>query len=48
MTFFAKPLRKFANKKIKVLAGTGGNSTSEAVYLTKAAEDAGAPVTPVE
>ena len=28
--------------KIKVLAGTGGNSTTEAVYLTKAAEEAGA------
>lgn len=33
---------QFANKKIKVLAGTGGNSTSEAIYLTKAAEEAGA------
>jgi 4-hydroxy-tetrahydrodipicolinate synthase len=33
---------KFAGGKIKVLAGTGGNSTSEAIYLTKAAEDAGA------
>ena len=33
---------EFANGKIKVLAGTGGNSTSEAIYLTKAAEDAGA------
>jgi 4-hydroxy-tetrahydrodipicolinate synthase len=32
----------FAGGKIKVLAGTGGNSTSEAIYLTKAAEDAGA------
>ena len=28
--------------KLKVLAGTGGNSTSEAIYLTKAAEEAGA------
>src|SRR5436190_22576954 len=28
--------------KVKVLAGTGANSTSEAVYLTKAAERAGA------
>src|SRR5437867_9125127 len=28
--------------KIKVLAGTGANSTSEAIYLTKAAERAGA------
>ena len=33
---------EFAAKKIKVLAGTGGNSTSEAIYLTKAAEEAGA------
>ncbi len=32
----------YAGGKIKVLAGTGGNSTSEAIYLTKAAEDAGA------
>src|SRR6266568_6235183 len=32
----------FAGSKIKVLAGTGGNSTTEAVYLTKAAADAGA------
>src|SRR5205085_7411692 len=28
--------------KIKVLAGTGANSTDEAIYLTKAAERAGA------
>jgi 4-hydroxy-tetrahydrodipicolinate synthase len=27
---------------LKVLAGTGGNSTREAIYLTKAAEEAGA------
>ena len=33
---------QFANRKIKVLAGTGANSTSEAIYLTKAAEEAGA------
>ena len=33
---------EFARKKIKVLAGTGGNSTSEAIYLTKAAEELGA------
>ena len=32
----------FAAGRIKVLAGTGGNSTSEAVYLTKAAAEAGA------
>jgi 4-hydroxy-tetrahydrodipicolinate synthase len=33
---------KFAAGRIKVLAGTGGNSTSEAVYLTQEAEKAGA------
>jgi len=33
---------KFSRGKIKVLAGTGGNSTSEAIYLTKAAAKAGA------
>jgi len=33
---------KFAHGKIKVLAGTGGNSTSEAIYLTQAAEKLGA------
>ena len=33
---------EFAAGKIKVLAGTGGNSTSEAIYLTKAAEEVGA------
>jgi 4-hydroxy-tetrahydrodipicolinate synthase len=33
---------KFAARKLKVLAGTGANSTSEAIYLTKAAEAAGA------
>ncbi|HVY70466.1 MAG TPA: 4-hydroxy-tetrahydrodipicolinate synthase [Verrucomicrobiae bacterium] len=33
---------RFAHGRIKVIAGTGGNSTSEAMYLTKAAEDAGA------
>ena len=33
---------EFAGRKIKVLAGTGGNSTSEAIYLTKAAEELGA------
>src|ERR1041385_7680482 len=32
----------FAGGKIQVLAGTGGNSTSEAIYLTKGADDAGA------
>lgn len=33
---------KFAAGKIKVLAGTGANATSEAIYLTQAAEQAGA------
>jgi 4-hydroxy-tetrahydrodipicolinate synthase len=33
---------KFAAGKVKVLAGTGANSTSEAEYLTKAAQEAGA------
>ncbi len=33
---------QFARGKIKVIAGTGGNSTSEAIYLTRAAEEAGA------
>lgn len=33
---------KVAAGKIKVLAGTGGNSTDEAIYLTKAAEKSGA------
>lgn len=33
---------EFAAGRAKVLAGTGANSTSEAVYLTQAAEEAGA------
>jgi len=33
---------KHAAGKVKVLAGTGGNSTTEAVYLTKEAERVGA------
>ncbi len=33
---------KFARGRIKVIAGTGGNSTREAIYLTRAAEEAGA------
>jgi 4-hydroxy-tetrahydrodipicolinate synthase len=33
---------EFAGGKVKVLAGTGGNSTSEAIYLTKMAKKAGA------
>lgn len=33
---------KFAHGRIKVMAGTGGNSTKEAIYLTQQAEKAGA------
>lgn len=33
---------EYADGKIKVMAGTGGNSTSEAIALTQAAEAAGA------
>ena len=33
---------KFSAGRIKVLAGTGGNSTSEAIYLTEHAQKAGA------
>src|SRR5688500_3247030 len=33
---------EIAAGRVKVMAGTGGNSTNEAVYLTKAAEQAGA------
>src|ERR1051325_2309030 len=33
---------KFAAGKAKVLAGTGGNSTTEAIHLTKEAEKVGA------
>jgi 4-hydroxy-tetrahydrodipicolinate synthase len=33
---------KFAARKIKILAGTGANATSEAISLTQAAEKAGA------
>lgn len=33
---------RFAGGKIKVLAGTGGNATKEAIYLTQHAEHAGA------
>jgi 4-hydroxy-tetrahydrodipicolinate synthase len=33
---------KFAARRIKVIAGSGGNSTKEAVYLTQESEKAGA------
>jgi len=36
---------KIAAGKIKVMAGTGGNSTSEAIYLTQRAEKVGADAT---
>jgi len=33
---------KYARKRLRVLAGTGANSTEEAIFLTRAAEKAGA------
>lgn len=33
---------KFARGRVKVMAGTGGNSTKEAIYLTQQAEEVGA------
>src|ERR1700677_2703882 len=33
---------KYARGRIKIIAGTGANSTAEAVYLTRSAEGAGA------
>src|SRR5512147_2916276 len=33
---------RFARRRLKVLAGSGANSTDEAIYLTVAAEKAGA------
>jgi 4-hydroxy-tetrahydrodipicolinate synthase len=33
---------QFAGGRVKVMAGTGGNSTDEAIYLTRSAEEAGA------
>jgi 4-hydroxy-tetrahydrodipicolinate synthase len=33
---------KYAHKRVRVLAGTGANSTDEAIFLTRAAEQAGA------
>jgi len=32
---------KMVNRRIKIIAGTGSNSTDEAIYLSKAAQDAG-------
>jgi 4-hydroxy-tetrahydrodipicolinate synthase len=36
---------EFAKKRVAVIAGTGGNSTREAIALTRAAKDAGADYT---
>lgn len=36
---------KIVNGRVKVIAGTGANSTSEAIWLTKEAEDAGVDAT---
>lgn len=38
---FIKTVVKLVNGRIKIVAGTGANSTSEAVYLTKCAADYG-------
>lgn len=38
---FIKKVVKLVNGRIKVIAGTGANSTDEAVWLTKVAENAG-------
>lgn len=38
---FIRKVVKLVNGRIKVIAGTGANSTSEAIWLTKQAEDAG-------
>jgi len=38
---FIRRVVKIVNKRVKVIAGTGANSTSEAIWLTKGAEDAG-------
>lgn len=42
---FIRRTVKIVNGRIKVIAGTGANSTSEAIWLTKAAEDAGVDAT---
>jgi len=38
---FVKRVVKLAGGKVKVIAGTGANSTKEAIWLSKEAEDAG-------
>ncbi|HPS86957.1 MAG TPA: 4-hydroxy-tetrahydrodipicolinate synthase [Spirochaetota bacterium] len=42
---FIRRTVKIVNGRIKVIAGTGANSTSEAIWLTKGAEDAGVNAT---
>lgn len=37
-----KEIIRVANKRIPIIAGTGANSTREAIELTKAAKDLGA------
>jgi len=42
---FIRRVVKIVNGRIKVIAGTGANSTSEAIWLTKGAEDSGVDAT---
>lgn len=42
---FIKRVVKIVNGRVKVIAGTGANSTSEAIWLTKSAEDSGVDAT---
>ena len=41
-TLLIKAAVEYAAKRIPIIAGTGGNSTKEAIYLTKAAQKIGA------
>ncbi len=41
-TLLIKAAVEYANKRIPVIAGTGGNSTKEAIYLTESAKKVGA------
>lgn len=38
---FVKRVVKLVGKRVKVIAGTGSNSTEEAIHLTKSAQDSG-------
>ncbi len=42
---FIKRVVKIVNGRVKVIAGTGANSTSEAIWLTQSAEDSGVDAT---